>query len=417
MSDTAGLVDHLFRDRAGQMVAWLTRVFGPAHLDLAEEVVQDALLEALQQWPFHGVPENPAAWLFQVARNGALDSVRRDTTFRNRAPQIAAELNRALPAVQADAVDPILQDDELRMIFLCCHPALTTDARVSLSLKTAGGFSAREIARAFLTSESTVAQRLVRAKRRLRELDVRFDLPSGSELSARRDSVLEVIYLLFNEGYATRDGDELIRLDLCREGLRLARLVADSVAATSPAAHALAALLALQISRLPSRVDDRGEIVLLEAQDRTLWDTRLIALGFDHLEKSAEGAELTMYHVQAAIAAEHARARSADETDWPLILRLYDDLVRLTPSPLVRLNRLVALWKVRGPLEAFDELTRLEPDASLAGYYLLPALKGRLLAATGDRAGAAVALESALALPCSEPERRFLRREIAKIGR
>jgi RNA polymerase sigma-70 factor (ECF subfamily) len=415
MTDASVLVDHLFRERAGQMVAWLTRVFGPAHLELVEEVVQEALLKALQQWPYAGVPDNPVGWLFQVARNGALDSMRRHAAFRQRAAEIAAALNRSLPIAPVDALDPILRDDELRMIFLCCHPALPTDARVALSLKLAGGFSVQEIARAFLASTATIAQRLVRAKRKLRELDVRFDLPAGSELSTRRDSVLEVIYLMFNEGYAARDGDELIRLDLCAEALRLARLVAESRATAAPAAHALVALIAFQASRLPARVDDRGEIVLLEEQDRLVWDARLISLGFEHLDHSAEGTELTAYHVQAAIAAEHARAASAADTNWPLILRLYDDLVGLNPSPLVRLNRMVVLWKVHGPDAALAELRALEPAPSLSGYYLLPALKGRLLVAIGDRAGAARAFEHALALPCSEPERRFLRRQISSV--
>ena len=409
MNDAHGLVDHLFRERAGQMVAWLTRVFGPAHLELAEEVVQDALMKALQQWPYSGVPDNPAGWLFQVARHGALDALRRHTAFRDRSAEIAAELTRSTAGPHGSELDDRIQDDELRMIFLCCHPALPQDARVALSLKTAGGFSVQEIARAFLVGDAAIAQRLVRAKRQLRELDVPFELPSGADLSARLDSVLEVIYLLFNEGYSPREGDEVVRLDLCHEALRLARLVAGNQATATPAAHALAALIAFQTARLPSRVDDHGEIVLLEDQDRRLWDARLIALGFSHLEHSAEGNAMTPYHVQAAIAAAHASARSAAETPWEMILQLYDDLRALNPSPLVLLNRVVVVWKVYGAAIALEELAALERDPVLRSYYLLPAVKGRLLAADGQAAEARRTFEAALELPCSEPERRLLR--------
>lgn len=407
---TPALVDHLFRERSGQMVAWLTRVFGPAHLDLVEEVVQDALLKALQQWPYSGVPGNPGGWLFRVARNGALDALRRNSSFKARSSAIAAELTRSQDATSEAGGADMVRDDELKMIFLCCHPGLPEDARVALSLKTVGGFSVQEIARAFLTTEATVAQRIVRAKRRLRELDVRFDLPADTNLSVRLASVLEVIYLLFNEGYAARQGDELVRVDLCGEALRLGRLVAANPLTGVPAAHALVALMAFQGARLPARIDAAGEMVLLEKQDRRLWDGRLIALGFTHLEKSAAGPLITAYHVQAAIAAAHAGAPSAKDTPWKVILRLYDDLLVLNPSAPVRLNRVVALWKVRGLEEALSELGTLENEPSLRDYYLLPAVRGRLLAARGDLEPARRSFEEALTCPCSEPERRLLRR-------
>lgn len=411
-AETHGLVDHLFRERSRQMVAWLTRVFGPADLALAEEVVQDALLKALQQWPFTGVPRNPAGWLFEVARNGALDALRRRARFASRTDAVAAELTRSASALMGDecAADDLLRDDELRMIFLCCHPALSRDAQVALSLKTVGGFSVDEIARAFLVSETTIAQRLVRAKRQLKKADVRFELPSGSELARRLDAVLEVIYLLFNEGYSARQGDALIREDVCREALRLARIVAEGEATSTPAAHAVAALLAFQSARLPARVDALGEMVLLDAQDRSLWDPRLIGLGFRHLAESADGTAMTTYHVQAAIAAAHAAAPSAEETQWAVILGLYDDLLRINPSPVVQLNRVVAVWKVRGVDAALSELATLEHEQALAEYYLLPVLKAQLCAARGDRHGAATAYEDALRRPCTEPERRLIRR-------
>lgn len=419
MTDTAhGLVDHLFRERSGQMVAWLTRIFGPAHLDLAEEVVQDALIKALQQWPFAGVPRNPAGWLFQVARHRALDVLRREASFRGRATAIAGEIERSAARLALDEtpVDDLLRDDELRMIVLCCHPALPRDAQVALSLKTVGGFGVQEIARAFLVADASIAQRLVRAKRQLRALDVRFELPAGAELASRLEIVLEVIYLLFNEGYAARGGDALIREDVCGEALRLARLVAGSGVTGSPAAHALVSLVAFQAARLPARVDLAGEVVLLDEQDRSRWDPGLIALGFAHLERSAEGPVMSTYHVQAAIAAAHTGAARAEATPWDIILGLYDDLIRLNPSPLVALNRLVAVWKVRGAAAAAAELPSLDNAPGLAAYYLLPALRGRLLAECGDPAGARRAFEAAMRLPCSEPERRLLSRHVAGLA-
>jgi RNA polymerase sigma-70 factor (ECF subfamily) len=408
------LVDHLFRARAGQMVAWLTRVFGPAHLELAEEVVQDALLKALQQWPYSGVPDNPGAWLLRVARNGALDVLRRHSAFREREHEIIAELTRGGGA--GEPVRWAVEDDELRMVFMCCHPSLPPDARVALSLKTVGGFSVQEIARAFLVSDATVAQRLVRAKRTLREQRVGLELPHGWNLRERLDSVLEVIYLMFNEGYNAYAGDELIRLDLCGEALRLGRLVADSPAVTAPAAHALAALMAFQAARLPARVDAAGEMVLLEHQDRSLWDRRLVALGFLHLERSAEGPEVTAYHVQAAIAAVHAGAATPDQTGWPEILTLYDDLLAMNPSPVIALNRAVALSRVAGVKAALEAIAPLERDPALAGYYLLPSVKGGLLKNLGDLEGAAACYRTALDLRCTEPERRFLRRRLLECG-
>ena len=411
---TAHLVDHLFRERAGQMVAWLTRIFGPGHIGLAEEVVQDALVKALQQWPFSGIPRNPAGWLCQVARNGALDALRRDASFRDRAVDLAAELARSAEAIRLSDLpaEDLLKDDELRMILLCCHPALPRDARVALSLKTVGGFSVQEIGRAFLTADSTIAQRLVRAKRQLRSLAVPFALPSGDALAERLDAVLEVLYLMFNEGYAARDGDDLVRTDLCGEALRLARLVAESPEAGTPTAHALVALLSFQSARLPSRTDTNGEIVLLDDQDRSLWDQRLIRLGFEHLERSAEGNVVSAYHIEAAIAAAHAGAARAAETPWDVILTLYDDLLEINPSPLVALNRIVAVWKVHGATAALAALQPLEGLAVLDGYYLLHAVRGRLLTEVGDHDGAHRAYAGAIERPCSEPERRLLRRRM-----
>ena len=408
------LVDHLFRTTAGQMVAWLTRVFGPAHLELAEEVVQDALVKALQQWPHAGVPDNPGGWLLRVARNGALDVLRRHAAFRDRAAAVAAELLRLSDSSPPDR--HAIADDELRMVFMCCHPALAREARVALSLKTVGGFSVQEIARAFLTSDATIAQRLVRAKRTIRDQEIALDLPTGADLSLRLESVLESIYLLFNEGYSAHTGDDLVRVDLCREALRLGRMVADSAIATAPAAHALVALMAFQGARLPARVDETGEMVLLEDQDRAQWDRRLVALGFAHLDQSAEGRHMSAYHVQAAIAAVHARTPAGEETPWPEILSLYDDLMVLRPSPVVALNRAVALSKVAGAREALRAVAAIDAAPELGNYYLLPSVKGRLFAELGEVDAARACYMKALARPCSEPERRFLLRRLAALA-
>jgi RNA polymerase sigma-70 factor (ECF subfamily) len=344
-----------------------------------------------------------------VARNGALDVLRRHAAFREREHEIAADLLRTSGGGQPD--EWAIEDDELRMVFMCCHPSLPRDARVALSLKTVGGFSVQEIARAFLTAESTIAQRLVRAKRVLRDERIGLDLPQGSDLAARIESVLEVIYLLFNEGYNAHTGEALIRNDLCVEALRLGQLVALSprvVAPAAPSAHALVALMAFQAARLPARVDGNGEMVLLEDQDRALWDRGLVSLGFAHLERSAEGPEMTGYHVQAAIAAVHAGTDDPQHTRWTEILSLYDDLVALNPSPVILLNRAVAVSRVSGPAAGLRALAPLDREPALTNYYLLPSVKARLLLELGDRANAADCYRIALERPCTEPERRFL---------
>jgi RNA polymerase sigma-70 factor (ECF subfamily) len=372
------------------------------------------MLRALQTWPYQGVPENPAAWLFRVAHNAAIDAVRRDQLIGEKADAVVAALSRSTAITPGDPdFEEELRDDELRMIFMCCHPAIPRDSSVALSLKTVGGFSVREIARAFLADDQTVAQRLVRAKRQIRNHHLTLEMPRGAELRRRLDSVLEVIYFMFNEGYAALEGENLIRQDLCFEALRLGRLIASSSIAT-PKVHALVAVMALQAARIPARTDEAGDLVLLEDQDRTRWDPQLIALGFHHFDRSMAGDVVSEYHVQAAIAATHARAAEAQSVEWPTILELYDQLCAVNPSPVVLLNRAVAVAKVRGAEEALAAIEPLAKDPKLLHYHLFLAVRGRLLLDLGRREEAAGCFGAALSCRCSEPERRFLRRKLAE---
>lgn len=411
MPETCELVEHLFRRQSGRIVAHLTRLLGPPNLDIAEEAVQDAMLRALQTWPHAGVPEHAVGWLFRVAQNAALDVLRRRQLFGIKSDEIAAELVAAASQPPDNGIpDAHLRDDELRMIFMCCHPAQSRDSSVALSLKTIGGFSVREIARAFLSDDAAVAQRLVRAKRQIREKGLTFEMPEGAALRERVAAVLDVIYLMFNEGYAAHGGEDLIRIDLCMEALRLVRLIAESSIA-SPRVHALAALLAFQSARLPARVDEAGDLIVLDDQDRSRWDQRLIALAFHHFVKCSEGEDISEYHIQAAIAATHARAREAASTDWGAILKLYDELVAFTASPVVLLNRAVAAAKVHGPAAGLAAIAPLENDPKLRNYYLLLAVRGHFLLELGRSEEALACYRAAVACECSEPERRFLRRK------
>jgi len=420
-------VDHLFRHSAGQMVATLTRMLGPQNLSLAEEVVQDALVRAIEIWPHRGVPENPRAWLMQVARNRALDCLRREATQARKAAVLAAEPMLAPapmaqmapmapmgPMSPANPLDPEAPeaDDSLVMILMCCHPALAREAQVALTLKTVGGFSVDEIARAFLLRPATVAQRLVRAKRLLRERRVAFELPARG-LGARVDRALETIYLMFNEGYAATAGDDLVRSDLCGEAVRLAAILAEHPATSLPEVHALLALMLFQASRLPARCDAEGALVLLADQDRRRWDRALIGRALGHLEQCATGKRATAYHLEAGIAACHAMAPSYAATDWTQILALYDDRLALAPSPVVVLNRAVALSMVEGPRAGIAALAEVAADPRLRDYYLLPATLADLWLRCGERQAAAAHYRRALELSCSEPERRFLLRQLA----
>jgi RNA polymerase sigma-70 factor (ECF subfamily) len=411
-------VDHLFRHRSGQMVATLTRVLGFANIDLVEDVVQDALVQALRHWPLSGVPANPTAWLIQVAKNRALDALRRRGTWRSKEEQIESELREAerrASGPRSGFADE-LQDDQLRMIFACCHPALRRDAQVALTLKTVGGFSVPELGRAFLVQTSTMAQRLLRAKQRLRLAGTELEIPAPAQLPSRLDAVFEVVYLMFNEGYSPGEGETAVRLDLCSEAIRLAEILGEHPLTGTPKACALAALLLFQGSRLQARADPAGELLLLPEQDRGLWDRGLIARGVRWLGLAARGEELSEYHLQAEIAACHATAASAGATDWPRILACYDGLLRLNPSPVVALNRAVALARVEGPEAGLAALEALDGYRELRSYYPAHATRGELLARLGRREAARASFRRALELTSSAPVRRLCERRCAELA-
>lgn len=412
------LVEHLFRHQAGRMLAALTHIFGLENLDLAEEVVQEALLQALQQWRFHGVPDNPQGWLLTAARNKALDILRRRATFRRKEQELERRLGerQARDGVAASSGIEGVADEQLAMIFACCSPALLSEARVALTLKAVSGFSVGEIARAFLAEEAAIAQRLVRAKRRIREAQITLTIPAAADIPRRLDSVLQVLYLLFNEGYAAHKGENLVREDLCGEAIRLAQLLASRADTGLPKVHALLALFYFQAARLEARVDGEGNLLLLAEQDRSQWDQAVLALGVERLEQAAHGGELTEYHLQAAIAAVHATSSSVAETDWARLVALYDELLALAPSPVVALNRAVAQSMVEGPEAALASLDELRTEATLKCYYLLPAVRADLLRRLGRMAEAVACYREALAYPCSEPERRFLQRRMESLN-
>jgi RNA polymerase sigma-70 factor (ECF subfamily) len=401
LAETGELIDHLFRHQAGRMVSTLTRIFGPRHMQLAEDVVQEALVKALELWPHRGVPGNPSAWLIQVARNRALDALRRESSLAAKSGELV-RLAQGTGAAAGEAMD-----DQLAMIFLCCHPDVPREGRVALTLKTVCGFSTGEIARAFLIQEATAAQRIVRAKRLVR--DLHFELPESSELARRRESVLEVLYLLFNEGYTRNTGD------LAEEAIRLARLVADHDTAGAPEADALLSLCLLQSARSPARLNAQGDLFLLADQDRALWDRARISEGLVRLDRSATGDRMSQYHVEAGIAAAHATAPDFSATDWAFIVHLYDQLYAINPSPVVALNRAVAISRWQGPAAGLEALAAIEHHASLVNYHLLPATQGRLYEELGDTFRAAGFYQRGLECACGPAERRFLEKQWQRV--
>lgn len=394
---------------------------GTHRLQLAEDVVQEALVRALQTWPYRGVPDNPAAWLTQTARNLALDHLRREQRWQEKQEGIALEQGRWMGAPDhgpepgsADERAAGFTDDTLRLMFVCFHPQLSAEAQIALALRTLGGLSPAEIAAAFLTSEAAIAKRLVRARQRIRELALPFAVPAADELPSRLDGVLATLYLLFNEGYKASSGDHLVRADLCREAIRLSQLLAAHPATDLPKTHALLALMLLNAARLTARTDDAGNILRLHEQDRSIWNRTMIEHGLFHLGQSARGAELTEYHVQAGIAACHSTAPNDAATDWPRILGLYDQLLKLKPSPITQLNRAVAVARVQGPAAGLAALDEITPRTALDGYLLSHAVRGSLVAELGRPSEAVAHFRQAEALAVLSSEKEFLAQRIAE---
>ncbi len=403
---TPQVVDHLFRREAGRIVSMLTRVFGIDRLDLAEDVVQEALMKALQQWPYSGVPDNPPAWIMQVARNHALDILRREQNITAKEGAIAEEMEH--PDEAELFLEREIEDDQLRMMFACCHPALGRESQIALTLKTLCGFGTGEIARAFLVTEETIHKRLVRAKQKLREHRAEFEIPSGHDLGVRLEAVQQTLYLLFNEGYNASAGEELIRKDLCDEAIRLTRLLAQHNAGNVGPTHALLALMLLHGSRFNARLDHLGNLLLLKDQDRKSWDKSLIAAGLQELDLSAEGEEISQYHLEAGIAACHCLAESYEATNWSRILTLYDMLVCINDSPVVSLNRAIALSKVEGPEAGIRAVEEIKLHKHLDSYYLLHAVLGELYTAVRNFEEAAKSYRKALELTQVRSEQVFL---------
>ncbi|MFI1990556.1 RNA polymerase sigma factor [Actinoplanes sp. NPDC020271] len=407
-TDTHRAIETVWRIEAPRLIAGLTRLV--RDLGTAEELAQDALVAALEQWPGQGVPDNPGAWLMTTAKRRAIDLIRRNATYRRKLAEAGRDLEESSPDIGAlVAEDDRIGDDLLRLVFVACHPVLSTEARAALTLRLLGGLTTDEIARAFLVPEPTVAQRIVRAKKTMAAAGVPFEVPRGDELAARLASVLEVVYLIFNEGYAATAGDDWMRPALCADALRLGRVLA-RLAPREPEVHGLVALMEIQASRAAARTGPGGEPILLADQNRARWDQLLIRRGLAALERaeSLTDGEPGPYVVQAAIAACHARARRFEDTDWVRIAALYERLARATPSPVVELNRAVALSMAYGPQAGLDLLDQLMAFPALRDYHLMPSARGDFLVRLGRRAEARAEFERAAALTRNERERALL---------
>jgi len=408
VTETHRAIEAVWRIESARLIAALTRIVHD--IGIAEELAQDALVAALEQWPESGIPQNPGAWLMGTAKHRAIDFLRRGTMVERKHENLGRELAEREMHVPdlAASMDNTIGDDLLRLVFIACHPVLSTEARVALTLRLLGGLTTGEIARAYLVTEPTIAQRLVRAKRTLSDAHVPFEVPRGAEFTARLSSVLQVIYLIFNEGYSATAGDDWMRPALCEEALRLGRLLTGLVP-NEPEAHGLVALMEIQASRLRARVSASGEPILLLDQDRAQWDQLLIRRGFAALERVEElGGMRAPYAIQAEIAACHARAATADDTDWARIVALYGELAQVAPSPVVELNRAVAVGMASGPAAGLELVDQLREQPALGTYHLLPSIRGDLLKKLGRIEEARVEFERAASITRNARERNLL---------
>ena len=408
------LVDHLFRHEAGKMIAVLTRIFGIHNLELVEDTVQETFLKALQVWKYRQVPDNPSAWLMQVARNHTIDLIRRQQKMSGISEELAIRLRSDTEhTIEEFFLDTEIADSQLRMIFTCCHPALNPEDQVALTLKTVSGFGVTEIAKALVSTETTIQKRIYRAKEYIKKHSIQFEIPIGVALHDRLSTVYTVLYLLFNEGYNSVKADELIRHDLCAEAMRLCKLLSEHGVGSHPSTYALLSLMCFQASRFDSRIGEDNTIILLQQQDRSKWDQELIRMGYHFLNRSSDGNQLSVYHIESAIAAEHCLSPDFDSTNWKSLLYLYDCLLERKPIPIVRLNRAILLAQLGDLPGAIDAIVDIEDiDDLLKHHYIYSAVLGDLYGRAGNVAEARRLLEMAYNLTSSLAEKKLLQEKM-----
>lgn len=411
------VVEHFFRHEAGRLHGALLRLVGPQNLTLAEDVAQEALLRAMRTWSIGGFPANPSAWITRVAMNLAKDALRHRKMAFAKEEDVITHFEQILPAPLSPSAsdgDEQIRDDSLRLMFVCCHPSVAPDAQVMLALKMLCGFSTGEIARAFMSNEPAIEKLLTRTKQRIRNANIGFVIPEPHELAERLDGVLAALYLLFNEGYKASQGERLLREELSQEAIRLASVLVEHPAGNTPRSHALLAFMLLTAARFPSRLDEQGELLRLDDQDRSKWDSALITRGLLHLARAAQGTELSEYHLQAGIAACHCLAADYASTDWARILRHYDELLRLKPSPMIALNRAVAVANVHGPRAALAAIADISERDRLERHYLLHAVEGELYLRLQEHRRAAESFRRAAQLAHVGPEQLYLSRMLER---
>ena len=416
MSDSQNItqiVDHLFRHESGKMISVLSKLLGLQNLEVAQDIVQDSLLQAMNTWSFKGVPDNPPAWLYRVAKNKAVDFLRREKKFREISPQYSYLLQSEYTlssTINNFFLENEIQDSQLRMMFACCHPAIAEESQIALTLKTLCGLSVNEIAKAFLTTDETIAKRIYRAKEKIKSEKIGLEVPQSNELSARMDTVLKSLYLLFNEGYNSSNPDTLIREDLCEEAIRLCFLITQHPLTAYPRSKALLALMCFQASRLNARLDDNNNIILLKYQDRGKWNRSLMSKGFELMEESTEPFEVSSYHLEAAIAAQHATARSFEQTDWKSIYHLYEMLYHVQPSPVVAMNKAIASAYAISKQNALTELQKIK---GLEHHHLYYATIGEIYFDLENKTEAKKFYQKALEFTSSSYEKHLLYNKIS----
>ena len=418
MLSSQQIVDHLFRHESGKMIAVLTRIFGIHNLEMAEDVVQEAFLKATQVWKFT-MPDEPAAWLMQVAKNKALDLIRRQQNFKQYSKEVASRLEQETEStIDQFFHDSEISDSQLRMIFTCCHPELKEEDQVALTLKTVSGFGSREIAKALLTNDETIQKRLYRAKQFIQEKSIAFEIPAGKELIKRVETVHAVLYLLFNEGYNSTKADELIQYDLCAEAMRLCKILVEHQSVNSFSSAALLSLMCFHAARFNSRIDENNSIILLPQQDRTKWSYELIKKGSYYLNMSSRGNAISVYHVESAIAAEHSLAPNFKETNWQRLMQLYDLLMQIKPSPTVELNRAVVLAELGEIDKAIESILGIKKIGQLLeSHYMYSAVLGDLYKRINDSENAAEYLLQAFRLTSSDAEKKLITKKLEEVSK